>query len=220
MHIIVICEGETEQEFCQKTLSRHLAPYNITIGSPIIGKSRGGIVKWPSLKNQITAHLRQATRSYVTTLIDYYGIETKHEFPEWEESKSIVNKEERMDFLEGRMKADINNDIQHRFIPYIQLHEFEGLLFNRIDLFDEVFEEDEIKGKDELERVFHEFDNPEMINNGKETSPSHRLERIIEGYDKVVYGNILAEKIGIEHIRNKSPRFNHWIETLIALGTR
>ncbi len=53
-----------------------------------------------------------------------------------------------------------------------------------------------------------------MINNSKATSPAHRLERIIKGYNKVVYGDILSEAIGLNRIREKSPRFNSWITRL------
>ena len=67
---------------------------------------------------------------------------------------------------------------------------------------------------DELENTFTEYSNPEMINNNKETAPSKRLSRIIKGYHKIVYGNILAEEIGLTNIRNKSPRFNNWINTI------
>ncbi|MCU0394084.1 MAG: DUF4276 family protein [Thermoflexibacter sp.] len=70
---------------------------------------------------------------------------------------------------------------------------------------------------DELQRVFQEYENPEMINDVKVTSPSHRLGRIIKGYHKVVYGNILAEAIGLEKIRRKSPRFNQWLEKIESI---
>ncbi len=53
-----------------------------------------------------------------------------------------------------------------------------------------------------------------MINDKKDTSPSHRLERIVKGYNKVVYGNILADAIGLEKIRNKSIRFNGWLQKI------
>lgn len=33
------------------------------------------------------------------------------------------------------MYNDIQEDLRYRFIPYIQLHEFEGLLFNNIEVF-------------------------------------------------------------------------------------
>lgn len=55
-----------------------------------------------------------------------------------------------------------------------------------------------------------------MINNSVETSPSHRLERIIKGYNKIVYGVCLAEAIGLAQIREKSPRFNRWLDILCA----
>ncbi len=65
-----------------------------------------------------------------------------------------------------------------------------------------------------MKSIFNDFDNPEMINNVKETSPSHRLARIIKGYNKIVYGNILAEAIGLDYIRLKSPRFNEWLNKI------
>ena len=34
------------------------------------------------------------------------------------------------------------------------------------------------------------------------------------GYNKVVYGDILSEAIGLERIREKSPRFHQWITCL------
>ena len=58
------------------------------------------------------------------------------------------------------------------------------------------------------------IDNPEMINDVRETSPSHRLDRIIKGYNKIIYGNIIAEAIGLDNIRSKSPRFNEWLNKI------
>lgn len=48
-----------------------------------------------------------------------------------------------------------------------------------------------------------------------ETSPSHRLIKIIPAYRKIIQGNAIAEKIGIEKIRQKNKHFNDWIEQLI-----
>ena len=119
-----------------------------------------------------------------------------------------------MEILEEGMTQSIDENLNHRYIPYIQLHEFEGLLFNDINIFHEQFESDELVGLQELEQTFQDFDNPELIYNNRNTSPSHRLERIIEGYNKVVYGNILAEAIGLEKLRNKSPRFDAWLSRI------
>lgn len=119
-----------------------------------------------------------------------------------------------MRLLERAMQNDLDDDIRHCFIPYIQLHEFEGLLFSSIDVFKQLIPDEQLVGKDELISVIERYSNPEMINTSKENSPSHRLERIISGYDKVVYGDIIAETIGLATIRTKCPRFNEWIEKL------
>jgi hypothetical protein len=212
--IIIICEGQTEQEFCNKSLSAYFNAKQIYIQSPLIKDSHGGIVKWNELKKQIENHLKQERTAYVSTLIDYYGIYQKHHFPGWDESLTIIDKNERMNFLEQEMCNDIASQLNSRFIPYIQLHEFEGLLFNNIDVFRQQFTEVEIIELGELQQTISDFPNPEMINDNPQTAPSKRLERIINGYNKVVYGNILAETIGLENIRNKSPRFNAWINKL------
>ncbi len=177
----------------------------------------GGIVKWSELKKQITLHLTNDPKAFVTTLIDYYGLYSKYNFPLWHEAEQQLNKNERMEILERGMLESIDDAVSFRFIPYLQLHEFEGLLFNEINVFYEQIPEKELVGIEELTQTFKQYSNPEMINNNRETSPSHRLERIILGYNKIVYGNILAEAIGLEKIRAKSPRFNEWIHKVEEL---
>lgn len=214
--MIIICEGRTEQEFCQKVLSPYLAPYHIAIQAPLIKKVQGGIANWNSLKKEIEIHLHRDKDAVVTTLLDYYGIKSTHDFPDWTHAETIIDKNERMVLLEKAMKESIADSLRHRFIPYLQLHEFEGLLFNDINIFFAQFTPDELVGKEELESTLREYPNPEMINNSLENSPGHRLRRIVKGYDKIVYGNCLAEAIGIDKIRKKSPRFNEWIERIIG----
>ncbi len=87
-------------------------------------------------------------------------------------------------------------------------------LFNDINIIYNQIPPEDIVNRKELEDTFAQYDNPEMINNNRTTSPSHRLERIIRGYNKVVYGDILADAIGLHRIRSKSPRFDKWIEKL------
>lgn len=174
----------------------------------------GGIVKWVELKHQIILHLKNDTNAIVTTLIDYYGLYRKYKFPEWDNAENEPDKNKRMEILEDGMKANIDDLLRPRFIPYIQLHEFEGLLFNDIEIFYEQIPADELIGIEELKKTFELYSNPEMINNNQNTSPSHRLKRIILGYNKIVYGNILAEAIGLNNIREKSPRFNKWLQNI------
>lgn len=212
--VIIICEGETEKEFCNTILTPYFAKKDIFIQSPLIKKSMGGIAKWSELKKQITLHLTNDSKAFVTTLIDYYGLYSKYNFPSWNEAEKCPNKNERMEILENGMYESIDETVRYRYIPYLQLHEFEGLLFNEMEIFHEQIPKNDLIGIDELTQTFTQFSNPEMINNNRETSPSHRLQRIIFGYNKIVYGNILAEAIGLEKIRAKSPRFNEWINKL------
>ncbi|HEY5570907.1 MAG TPA: DUF4276 family protein [Bacteroidales bacterium] len=215
--IIIICEGPTEQSFCKNVLEPYFFQKGYILQYPLIKHSHGGIVKWDILKKQVHLHLLEKD-VFVTTLIDYYGIYPKYGFPRWDEAQQILDKNTRMDFIEQSLSSDILDEYRHRFIPYMQLHEFEGLLFCDKDIFNRTFPKTDIIGKDELDSVFIEFENPELINETKETSPSHRLKRIINGYNKVVYGCILAEEIGIVKMRNKCLRFNHWISLLEHLG--
>jgi len=212
--IIVICEGQTEREFCKDVLAPHFINLETYIQAPLIKKTGGGIVKWEILKKQIENHLKQEKDLIVTTFIDYYGLKSKHEFPKWDKAKKIININDRMSFLENTMKDDIEDSLSHRFIPYIQLHEFEGLLFNNIAVFTNNFEVEEIKDINELAKIIDDHPNPELINDGSTTAPSKRLIRLINGYNKIVYGSLLAEEIGLDNIREKCPRFNNWIDIL------
>ena len=121
-----------------------------------------------------------------------------------------------MDFLFGKMKEDLPIHLQNRFIPYIQLHEFEGLLFSDVSVIQNNFTTDEID-MNALQAVVNRYDNPEMINDHPNTAPSKRLESAISGYDKVLYGNILAMDIGLEKIREKCPLFNEWITRMLTI---
>lgn len=55
--VIIICEGETEREFCKNVLAPHLIHNNIFIQAPLIKRSMGGIVRWSILKKEIETPL-------------------------------------------------------------------------------------------------------------------------------------------------------------------
>jgi len=215
--LIIIGEGQTEQAFCQDLLQPHFFQKGIIIQNPTIKSTRGGIANWATIKKQIENHLLESDVR-VTTLIDYYGIKEIHEFPGWIESNKIINKSERMKFLELAMQQDLSDQNRHRFIPYIQLHEFEALLFCDEDVFLNNFEESEILDKAYLKATLQV--SPEDINEGRYSTPSKRMEKIIKGYKtennslKIFYGSLLTQEIGLSRIREKCPRFNTWINML------
>lgn len=213
--LLIVCEGPTEQEFCNCLLSQHFLRNGVSVSAPIVKKSNGGIVPWASLRSQILNHLREGD-VFVSMLIDYYGIKDHYEFPGWEASKTITDKSERIHFLIEKMRDDVPEVLRYRFLPYIQLHEFEGLLFSDGNAFRSIFDPSEANLV-QLDSIIAEYPNPEEINNSSETAPSKRLINAIPGYNKVVYGNIIAEQIGLQTIREKCPLFNEWLTILEKL---
>jgi uncharacterized protein DUF4276 len=218
--IIIIGEGQTEQSFCNDVLQMHFNRMGISIENPVIKKNGGGIVHWNALKIQIERHLKQDKSAFVTTLIDYYGIHAHHEYPLWDKAERLADPNQKMDVIEKGMLAEIAPGISRRFLPYVQLHEFEGLLFSELAVYENSFEEDEFDDYDYLVETIRRYPNPELINKGPDTAPSKRLGRIIKNYYtenenlKVLYGSTLAHDIGLPKIRSKCPRFDSWITKL------
>lgn len=212
--IIIVCEGLTEQEFCQTVISPYFNKKNVFVQAPTIKHSCGGIVAWGTLKKQLVHHLNE-TDVIVTMLIDFYRIKDSFFFPGWMESKLIGPPQAKMNFLFEQMKLNIQENLRNRFVPYIQLHEFEGLLFSDISAFKNNFRKGECDFQ-AIETAIKEFATPEEINNGPNTAPSIRLKDAIKGYNKDVYGSILADDIGLTTIRKKCPLFNQWINRLEA----
>lgn len=215
--IIIICEGQTEQEFCNDILQPHFNQFGIIIQNPTIKKTAGGIVNWSALKHQIETHLKHDQAAYITTLIDFYGIHANHNYPNWLQANKNLDKNSGMDLMEQGMFDNIATSLQQRFIPYIQLHEFEGLLFCNIDVFNNGFEQNEFLDYNYLTETIDNNQNPELINDSSTTSPSKRLIRILKDYSKITHGCLIAHDIGINKIRNKCPRFNNWISILEKL---
>ena len=210
--LIIICEGPTEQAFCNDLLRDYFQSKDIILEAPTIKHSNGGIVAWDTLRKQIVRHLNEGN-SIVSLFVDYYRIRDSYRFPGWMEGKSISNIYDRMHFLFEQMSLNMDEKLRSRFVPYIQLHEFEGLLFSDISVFQNNFTKNELNFS-LLESAVNSADTPEEINNGPATAPSERLKKAVCGYDKVTDGAFLALEIGLETIREKCILFNEWIERL------
>jgi len=95
--LIIICEGPTEIEFCKDFYIRIFLE-GILLFTHIDQEIRRRHCPWPALKRQIENHLLQDPTASVTTFIDYYGIKENFEFPEWQASKAVINKTQRMTY--------------------------------------------------------------------------------------------------------------------------
>lgn len=202
--LIIICEGETEKEFCDAVLKNYFLENNITIYTPLIKASQGGIISWGKLKNEITTHLKQDKQAYVTTFIDLYRLPSN--YPNY----NIQN----LNIMEAGMLQDVDVNIASRFIPYIQRHEFECFLFASLPVLQDTFKRSD-NNFTEIAKIVNQFTyNLEDTNNGSQTSPSMRLKNYLPEYEKGLDGAYLADEIGLSNIRNKCPRFNNWIAQL------
>ena len=104
---------------------------------------------------------------------------------------------------------------QARFIPYVMMHEFEGLLFSDCRRFGAgIGREDLIP---ELQSIRDQFGTPEEINDSPITAPSKRILNLVPGYQKPLLGSLAALEIGLEAIRGQCPFFNRWLARLESL---
>ena len=101
--------------------------------------------------------------------------------------------------------------------PYLQLHEFEALLFSDPKKFGERFDRHST-GISRLVQIA-EQSNPELIDDGNESAPSKQIIREIPEYgpDKASSGPIVAERIGLPTLRAKCQHFAEWLNKLEAL---
>jgi hypothetical protein len=219
VHIIV--EGQTEV----KVFYSILVPYiqskveNVYIEITPIKHSGGGIVKYSKLLPELRNHLADKEK-IVTTFFDYYGIVEGHNYPKYKEAKiDQPNSKVGVVILEDALKEDLAlKGINTRnFIPYIQLHEFEALLFSSNEGFE--FQYDNSRVLRELKEIALRYETPEDINDSPVTAPSKRIISILdrqgEKYEKVIDGDAISIMVGIEAMMDKCPRFRVWVETLI-----
>lgn len=218
VHCIV--EGQTEVRVFYSILAPYvLSKTGVSIEITPIKHSGGGIVKYSKLLPELRNHLKE-NHKIVTTFFDYYGILEKHDFPNYKEAK-IDQKIAKLgvEIMENGLKESLASQGINvkNFIPYIQLHEFEALLFSSNEGFE--FQYDNEKVLRELKNVAIRYESPEDINDSPLTAPSKRIISILEKneeiYEKVIDGEAIATIIGIEVIMEKCPRFKKWVETLI-----
>lgn len=209
--LFIVVEGQTEEAFVKELMAPYFIQKGIYDVRPVLIQTskghKGGFVNYEHLKNDLQRLLRtQGPDVIVSTFVDFFRCP---KLPNQENINTLPSHYQKVEEMEKSIAADIND---RRFIPYIQLHEFEALLFSSAHGF-ELYFDDCISR--EIQGIIELFDNPEEINSSPETAPSKRLIRIIPDYDKVLYGNITALEIGLPTILDKCPRFRTWTELLI-----
>ena len=226
LHFIV--EGQTEEAFVNTVLSPHLATVGVIADARCVEFSRrrqhlfrGGVRQYAKLRADLWRWIRQDSKpdAYFTTMVDLYGLDRlEDEFPGYDQAERYHDPHQRVIALERSMAEDVD---YHRFIPYLQLHEYEALLFADPAKLDWQFSEHE-DAIARLQHVREGFETPEHIDDGSETAPSKRIIREIPEYEhqKVSAGPIVAGKIGLAVLRRECRHFNDWLRVLEELPQR
>ena len=205
LHFLV--EGLTEQQFVAELLAGHLEQFEVFSTTSQLD----GVSKFEKLAKELRPFfLDRSSDARFTTMFDYYRL-PRH-FPG--DSDALPRDPiERVAALENSFAASMGDS---RLVPYIQVHEFEALLFADISKLASYHSEHKAAIR-ELERVRPKFPTPEHID--QNDPPSKRIAKV-PGYDKPTSGVLTAIDIGLAKLRAECAHFNDWINRLERLGDR
>ena len=211
IRLSISVEGQTEEEFSKEALTPHLLSHGVAARPILVGRGRGsgeggGDVSAGRLASEM-AHLLRSFDA-VTSLVDFYGFKDKS-------GRTADN-------LEALLRRSIRRDVgrnEESVLPYVQRHEFEGLLFSDVTVFSRL--PDVQPGTVDRLRVIRErFATPEDINDNEATAPGKRIVGLIPHYRKALHGPLVAREQGLDAIRKECPRFDSWVTRLESLPGR
>ena len=215
-YVHVLAEGQTEVSFIKQVLCGYFLEHGLVLDSRAVETSRdsrrvyrGGVTSYAKAQADLKRWIKERPGDYFTSMFDFYRLPP--DFPGM--SHNAASDLQKVKHIESAFASDIGC---HRFIPYIQMHEFEALLFTDI-----TFLKGELFGKDTaIEALSDETKHllPEDINNGPTSSPSKRILSKLPNYDKVVNGVSVTKAIGVDALCNACPHFKEWIEALKTLA--
>ncbi len=209
----LLVEGQTEETFVRDLLTPHYARMELYLTPILVSTSpghKGGLVSYAKVKPQIERLCKQDARAYVSTMFDLYRL--PNDFPgqrsrQWSELRNGTDKAR---LVENELARDIN---QRNFIPYIQVHEYEALLFVAPQHFAN-WANAEAVCQLQAVRADHE---PEEINDHPDTAPSKRIRAAMPQYQKTLHGPLIACDIGLDALRAACPHFAQWLRRLDEL---
>ncbi len=222
LRIHIICEGQTEETFVKNVIAPSFLAQNILLRPSLLGKPghKGGNFKWERLLSDVRNRLTGDRQSYCSTFFDYYALPA--DFPGRAVPSDRRTAAEKAAEVESKLniliREKLGDDVTRRFIPYVQMYEFEGLLFSDTEAFARSIGCPQLIPS--LSAVRTHFSTPEDINDSWLTAPSKRIEQLIDVYEKPLMGTIAALDIGLTRMREECHLFNAWLDRLESLGVR
>jgi len=223
--LLIHVEGQTEEDFVNEVLRNHLVAKGYhsvearIVGNARLRQRRGGIRPWPSVRADIMNHLLEDQGCVATTMVDYYALpqDGPGGWPGRAQSSGLSTIRTKALCVQDAVRTDLGSKMQghnafERFVPFVVMHEFEGLLFSDCAAFSRGI------GRGDLEAEFREirdtFTTPEEINDSPVTAPSKRIEALVPGYQKPLLGVLAVLEIGLSRIREECPHFDSWLTQL------
>jgi hypothetical protein len=218
---VVLVEGQTEKIFVEELLYPYIIGKNISLRPIIFTKpgEKGGDVNFSRAKTDIGNHLKQRSDTYITLMMDYYGL---REWPGLDESKKQKEHFRKADAINQATAQKVQELFQEqnrgcRFIPYISMHEIEALYFCDPAAIAEILNIDIAQ----IEKILRSCGEPEAINDCYETAPSKRLSELIRTkFRKTTMGITIAKRIGIPRMRERCPLFSNWVGKIENLAQK
>lgn len=217
--LVVLVEGPTEQRFVKQLLTPYLAEKRVYPIPVILHKpgQKGGDVKFSRARNDIERHLKQRADTWITLLVDYYGI--KPDWPGYDECKRLTDHQQKWQVMCKATAETVQSlfpaqNPQERFIPYVSMHETEALYFSEPDCLAEHLG----VNRRQIDTILEECGEPEKINDRPDTAPSKRLQQLSRRFKKTTTGIAIAEQIGIDNMRQACPLFDSWVGKMETLA--
>jgi len=231
LHFVV--EGSTEELFVNNILQQHLAQFSVYADARRVKtgtkrvynpatqtrhteKCKGGVDRYLKIRDDIRRWLNEdrSENVRVTTMIDLY--QYPNDSPGYDDGEIVADSYLRVNILESALAQDISDA---RFIPYLQVHEFDALLFSSPDDFCIQYLDAAPVNIACLQNVLAAYNNnPELINKNYNTIPSRQIKACLGSYPKTSAGPAIAAAIGLERIRQRCRHFNEWLTRLENLS--
>jgi hypothetical protein len=220
IRVHVICEGQSEEAFVKELLCPSFYAQGIQLLPALIGRPghKGGNFKFERLLPEIKNRLLGDSDCYCTTFFDFYGL--PESFPgkaDTNPNDSIQSKSQVVnDALVVKLTDKVGEDAMRRFIPFIQMYEFEGLLFSDPEKM--ALGMDRVDLVEHFQKIANNFESPEHINNSPQTAPSKRILYLIRGYEKPLMGALAALEVGLDSMRENCELFDQWLSNIEAVA--
>jgi hypothetical protein len=231
--LLIHVEGETEETFINNILRPHLVGYGYTsVGARLMGNARqrryrGGIRGWNQVRKDIIRYLKEDSDALTTTMVDYYGLPKAGEraWPGRHYASLLPFRQiiQKASTVEKALLDDISKEFEsgfaeQHFIPYVVMHEFEGMLFSDCCRFGDAIGRSDLVPQ--FQQIRSQFESPEHIDDSPTTAPSKRIEQMFPAYQKSLFGTVAVSAIGLDPILTECAHFREWLESLEAWPTR